>query len=63
MRKPDDQLQQVLAERYGSPVDVAVEQSAPPPVPVRRLADSTDGPQRHRRRALLDALRPKGRAA
>ncbi|MCT2279009.1 hypothetical protein M3G91_15410 [Micromonospora chalcea] len=58
----DPRLRQVLAERYGDPGDVAAEQSAPPPAPAPRPVSPSDDPQEHRR-VLLDALRPKARAA
>ncbi|WP_143194236.1 hypothetical protein [Micromonospora sp. CB01531] len=62
MTHPDARLRQVLAERYGDPGDVSVEQTAPPPAPAPRPVDPSDNPQEHRR-VLLEALRPRSRAA
>ncbi|MFI7249812.1 hypothetical protein [Micromonospora chalcea] len=59
----DDRLRKALAERYGDLGQVASEQSAPPPAPAPKPLDRSDSPQQHRRRVLLDALRPKATAA
>ncbi|MBX7264944.1 hypothetical protein KIF24_01985 [Micromonospora sp. Llam7] len=57
----DARLAQVLSERYGDPDTAAAEQTAPPPLPAPKPRPSND--IREHRRVLLEALRPKTRAA
>ncbi|MEU7620519.1 hypothetical protein AB0B27_31130 [Micromonospora rifamycinica] len=57
-----DELRRILAERYGDPRQVAAEQTAPPPTPAPKRVDPDDNPRQHRA-VLLDALRPRRRAA
>ncbi|MEU5950344.1 hypothetical protein ABZ793_33040 [Micromonospora sp. NPDC047465] len=59
----DDRLRYVLAERYGDPRKVTAEQEPRPLPPPAPLPDEPDRTLRERRKVLLDALRPKARAA
>lgn len=58
---PDARLAEaLLTERYGDPSAAAAERIAPRPLPPPGSPDDT--PERHRK-ALLEALRPRPRAA